>query len=153
MAAISTARKTSTTLTNMYTKTYSELITIPSFKERFEYLKIGGQVGEFTFGSHRYLNQVFYNSPEWKRFRRDIILRDMACDLGVEGYSYEYGLLVHHINPITIEDIAMRSSLILDPENVITTISRTHKAIHYGCYDFMDDFSLTRTQNDTAPWR
>ena len=137
----------------MYKKSYSELVTLETFRERFEYLKIGGQIGEFTFGSHRYLNQLFYKSPEWKSFRREIILRDMACDLGVEGYSYEYGLLVHHINPITIEDIMNRSKAVLDPENAITTILKTHKAIHYGSYDFLEDFSITRSPGDTVPWR
>ena len=135
-------------------KRYSEVILLPTFEERFEYLKLGGQVGYDTFGSHRYLNQVFYNSPEWKKFRRDIFIRDAGCDLGIEGLSYEYGLLVHHLNPITIEDVINRSPLLLDPENAITTVSRTHKAIHYGSFDALEmPFADSRRPFDTIPWR
>lgn len=134
-------------------KTYSELITIPSFMDRFRYLKLGGQVGEDTFGHDRYLNQILYHSPEWKRFRRDIILRDNGCDLGVEGFEIHGKILVHHLNPITIDDILNRSSKVFDPENVISTRHITHNAIHYGCEDLLDIEVVERTPYDTCPWK
>lgn len=113
-------------------KTYSELITIPTFEERFEYLKLDGQVGVETFGFNRYLNQAFYKSDEWLSIRDYVITRDNGCDLGVEGYEIYGRILIHHINPITKDDIVHRSKSLLDPENLITTVKRTHDAIHYG---------------------
>lgn len=133
-------------------KTYSELIILPTFIERFQYLKIDGRVGEETFGYDRYLNQVLYRSPEWKRFRRDIILRDGGCDLACEGHEIFGAALIHHINPITVEDILERHPKIFDPENVITTILNTHNAIHYGDEDLLGIFT-ERTPNDTCPWK
>lgn len=134
-------------------KTYSELITIPTFIERYRYLKIGGRVGEDTFGRDRYLNQILYRSNEWKDFRRDIIIRDNGCDLGCEGYDIYENFMVHHINPITIEDVLNRHPKIFDEENVITTMLNTHNAIHYGDESLLITEPIQRTRNDTCPWR
>ena len=114
----------------MSIKTYSELITLPTFEERFEYLRLYGTVGVETFGYDRYLNQILYNSPEWKCFRRDIIVRDNGCDLACEGYDIHGRILIHHINPISVEDIIKRNSMVFDPENVIATTHDTHNTIH-----------------------
>ena len=114
-------------------KTYSELITLPTFRERFRYLKIGGRVGEETFGWDRKINQYFYQqSDEWKSIRNYVIVRDNGCDLGIEGYDIYSHIIVHHINPITVEDIRMSSDYLLDPEFLICTSLNTHNAIHYG---------------------
>lgn len=134
-------------------RTYSELITIPTFTERFQYLKLGGQVGIETFGFDRYLNQTLYRSPEWKRFRREIIVRDNGCDLACEGYDIVGKILIHHINPLTIDDIIHRDSKIFDPENVICTILNTHNAIHYGDESLLVTEPITRTKYDTCPWK
>lgn len=138
------------------TKTYSELISIPSYEDRFRYLSIGGAVGADTFGCHRYLNQILYSSTEWKAFRRQIIIRDNGCDLAHEDHSLPAGskLLIHHINPLTVEDIINRSPKIFDPENVITTVFDTHQAIHYGNDSFLIATAvIDRKPNDTCPWR
>lgn len=140
-------------MTGTSIKTYSELITIPSFLERFRYLKIGGVVGEETFGHERRLNQILYGCGEWKRFRRDIILRDKGCDLGCEGWDIGDKILVHHINPITVEDVINRSEAIFDPENVISTSFQTHNAIHYGDESLLCIGPVERTPNDTCPWK
>lgn len=148
----------------MSIKTYSELITIPSFEERFRYLQLGGQIGIETFGYDRYLNQILYNSQDWRRFRNHIIIRDNACDLAHEDHEIpswrdENGrlhgpkILIHHINPITLVDIEKRNSMIFDPENVITTILSTHNAIHYGDESLLPKAPIKRSQNDTCPWR
>lgn len=134
-------------------KTYSELITLPTFIERFRYLKIGGRVGKDTFGHDRYLNQILYSSPEWKRFRRDIIIRDNGCDLGLEGFEINGKILVHHIEPITVEDVLRRDLKIFDPENVISTRHLTHNAIHYADESILFVEPIERTPNDTCPWR
>ena len=135
-------------------KTYSELIQIPTFVERYRYLRLGGKAGEITFGNERYLNQTLYRSPEWKSFRREMILRDDGCDLGVDGYSINGIILLHHINPITVEDIYDRSDSVFDPENVICVSKRTHNAIHYGDEELLlIDEIIERTPNDTIPWR
>lgn len=138
---------------NTIIRTYSELITIPTFKERFQYLKLDGRVGIETFGFDRYLNQTLYRSPEWKRFRRDIILRDNGCDLACEGYDIVGKILIHHINPLTIDDILRRDPKIFDPENVISTILNTHNAIHYGDESLLVMEPVVRTKNDTCPWK
>ena len=135
------------------TKTYSELITIPTFIERFHYLKIGGRVGEDTFGHDRYLNQILYRSSEWKRFRRGIILRDNGMDLACDGYEMVGSIIVHHIDPITIDDVLRRDPKIFDPENVVSTWLRTHNAIHYGDESLLYADPIERTPNDTCPWR
>ena len=139
----------------MSIKTYSELIALPTFLERFNYLKIGGKVGQETFGYDRYLNQVLYKSGEWKRFRRDIILRDNGCDLACPDREIPDGviIIVHHINPISVEDVLRRNPAIFDPENVISTTLNTHNAIHYGDEDLLVTGPVIRTQYDTCPWR
>ena len=134
-------------------RTYSELITIPTFEERFEYLKLNGSVGLETFGRDRYLNQILYNSPEWRRFRPEIIVRDNGCDLACEGYEIFGKILIHHINPITAQDILNRNSKVFDPENVITTVHNTHNAIHYGDENLLITAPIERSRNDTCPWR
>lgn len=148
----------------MSIKTYSELITLPSFEERFEYLKLDGQVGKETFGYDRYLNQILYNSQEWRCFRNEIIIRDNACDLACEDHEIsswrdENGrirgqkILIHHINPITVDDVINRSSIVFDPENTITTILSTHNAIHYGDESLLPKVPIERSKNDMCPWR
>ena len=129
------------------------MITLKTYEERFDYLKIGGRVGLETFGYDRYLNQILYNTKQWKKFRREIIIRDNACDLACEGYEINYRILVHHINPITVEDIINRNPMIFDPENAITTTHRTHNAIHYGDKNLLVLQPMERTPNDTCPWR
>lgn len=137
----------------MIFRSYSELITIPTYKERFEYLKLNGVVGRETFGYDRYLNQVLYNSEEWKRFRRKIIERDEALDLGCQGFDIFDRATIHHINPITVDDVINRSFNVFDPDNVITTAYMTHKAIHYGDETLLVDAPIIRTPYDTCPWK
>lgn len=134
-------------------KTYSELITLQTFEDRFNYLQLRGEVGKSTFGHNRYLNQILYNSPEWRRFRNEIIIRDNGCDLAYDGYEIYGRALIHHINPITVEDIVNRNPMVFDPENVITTIHSTHNAIHYGDESLLPKSPIERKQNDTCPWR
>lgn len=136
-------------------RTYSELIKLPTFKERYEYLRLGGRVGEETFGFDRYLNQLFYTSPEWRQLRNDIITRDGGCDLGVRGREIPEGtiILVHHMNPITVDDILNRSDFLLNPEYLICTIKNTHDAIHYGDSESLYQDPIVRSKNDTCPWR
>lgn len=133
--------------------TYSELITISTFEERFEYLKLGGRVGEETFGFERYLNQQFYRSPEWRKFRRDIILRDNGCDLAHPDHEIFAMILIHHLNPIDASDIRDMTSAVLDPNNVVCTKTITHNAIHYGDQSIIDKDPIERKPNDTCPWR
>lgn len=137
----------------MNIRRYSELITIQTFKERYEYLRLGGQVGKETFGFDRYLNQVFYRSKEWKSIRDYVITRDNGCDLGIEGREIPGRILIHHMNPITAEDIYNRSEFLLDPEYLISTIKITHDAIHYGDESLLLSEPIERTKNDTCPWR
>lgn len=137
----------------MSIRTYSELIKIPTFKDRFEYLRLDGKVGEETFGFDRYLNQIFYKSPEWKAARDFVIIRDQGCDLAMEGHEIFGRILVHHMNPISIEDIVNRSKYLLDPEYLICTIKNTHDAIHYGDGSLLITGPIERTKNDTCPWR
>lgn len=134
-------------------KSYSELITLPTFEERFEYLRLNGTVGSETFGHDRYLNQTLYRSPEWKRFRHKIIIRDNGCDLACEGYEIYEKVLIHHINPITVKNILERNPMVFDPENVVCTILNTHNAIHYGDESLIIKAPITRSKNDTCPWR
>ena len=137
----------------MSIKTYSEVIQLPTFLDRYRYLRIGGRVGVETFGYDRYLNQTLYRTPEWKRFRREIILRDNGCDLGCEGYEIVGNILVHHIEPITVEDVLKRDPKIFDPDNAISTSLNTHNAIHYGDESLLITEPLERTKNDTCPWK
>ena len=134
-------------------RTYSELITIPTFEERFEYLQLKGSVGKDTFGYDRYLNQVLYRSPEWKRLRNQIIIRDAGCDLACDGYDVYGKVLIHHLNPITVEDVLARSRKVFDPDNLVCVSHNTHNAIHYGDVDLLVTGPIIRTKNDTCPWR
>lgn len=134
-------------------KTYSEMVKLPTFRERFLYLQIGGLVGHITFGNERYLNQLLYHSGEWKSVRRDIIIRDNGCDLGCAGYDLNEDILIHHIDPITIDDIISRNSKVFDPDNLICTSLNTHNAIHYGDETLIVTDPVTRKQNDMCPWR
>ena len=137
----------------MSIRTYSELITIPTFEERFEYLQLKGSVGKDTFGYDRYLNQVLYRSPEWKRLRNQIIIRDGGCDLACDGYDVYDKVLIHHLNPITVEDVLARSRKVFDPDNLVCVSHNTHNAIHYGDMDLLVTGPIIRTKNDTCPWR
>lgn len=134
-------------------KSYSELITIPTFEERYHYLRIGGRVGVDTFGHDRYLNQILYNSHEWRKFRREIIIRDNGCDMACNGYDIPVRPIVHHINPITVEDVINRHPKVFDPENVILVSHNTHEAIHYSNENLLITAPKERTLNDTCPWR
>ena len=134
-------------------KTYSELITLPTFIERYEYLRLGGRVGEDTFGFDRYLNQIFYKTREWLEVRDFVIVRDNGCDLAMDGYEIQGRILVHHMNPITKEDILYKSKYLLDPEYLVCTIKNTHDAIHYGDRNLLFTTPIERNKNDTCPWR
>lgn len=134
-------------------RTYSELITIPTFEERYKYLRLDGSVGEQTFGFDRYINQVFYQSYEWKKVRDFIIIRDNGCDLGVDGHDIRGKILIHHMNPITINDIETNSEFLLNPEYLISTAHITHNAIHYGDERLLPKGPIERQQYDTCPWR
>lgn len=134
-------------------RTYSELILLPTFEERFEYLKLGGKIGEETFGFDRYLNQMFYRSEEWKQLRHEIIARDLGCDLGIQGEDIFDRIIIHHMNPITKQDILQRTDLLLNPEYLITTRKRTHDAIHYGDSRFLGQAIIERRPGDTCPWK
>lgn len=138
---------------SMNIRRYSELIQIPTFEERFEYLRLDGQVGADTFGSDRYLNQIFYKSPEWKKIRDEIIIRDQCCDLAMPGYDIHGPVLIHHLNPITKEDILSRTDLLLNPEYLVCTIQSTHNAIHYGDVNLLITNPIERKPNDTCPWK
>ena len=137
----------------MIIKTYSELITITNYKDRYNYLKLDGKVGEKTFGFNRYINQEFYHSDDWLSFRDEIIIRDNGCDLGMEGYDIRGSIFVHHINPVTLDDIINRRHCVFDPENTISTKLSTHNAIHYGDESLLILPPIERSKNDTCPWR
>lgn len=134
-------------------KSYSELIKLKTFDERIQYLYLGDKLCHETFGRYRYLNQQFYTSKEWRRLRDEIILRDGGCDLGVEGCDLrKMSALIHHINPITIEDLIERSPKVFDPDNLITLSLKTHNYIHYGTETAETTF-VERFPNDTCPWK
>lgn len=137
----------------MNVRTYSELIAIPTYKERFEYLKLDGTVGVDTFGYDRYLNQILYHSSEWRSFRNEMNVRDNGCDLAMDGYMIHGNFLLHHLNPITVDDVINRRPNVFDPENVVTTVLKTHNAIHYGDSNLLILEPIVRTKNDTCPWR
>lgn len=143
----------STVVINPMNKTYSELVKLKTFQERFDYLKLGGVIGEDTFGHQRYLNQSFYRSSEWSKIRKDVILRDMGKDLALDDYDIFGSVIVHHINPITIDDIINGSDKLTDPENLICVSIKTHNAIHYGDIDVLSDVFVERSKNDTTPWK
>ena len=134
-------------------RTYSELITFPTFEERYRYLRLEGKVGEDTFGFDRWLNQSFYKDPEWRAIRDKIIIRDNGCDLGIPGREIYSRIIVHHMNPITKDDILSRSTFLLNPEYLICTVKNTHDAIHYGDEGLLIKAPIERTKNDTCPWR
>lgn len=134
-------------------RTYSELSKLKTFKERFEYLKLDGKVGIDTFGHDRYLNQILYQLPEWKNARDKVIIRDNGCDLGVEGYDIYGRVIVHHMNPITIDDVLNRESHIFNLEYLISTTHNTHNAIHYSDENALPKDPVIRTKNDTCPWK
>lgn len=136
----------------MTNKRYSEMCQLDTFDARFEYLKLGGGVGRSTFGFDRYLNQHFYSSREWHDVRNYVIVRDNGCDLGVDGYEIHVKLLIHHINPMSIDDVVKREEWILDPEFLITTSHDTHNAIHYGGSNPYPRVVLERTPRDTKLW-
>lgn len=136
----------------MRIRSYSELISLPTYEDRFEYLKIGGFVGRETFGAERYLNQTFYRSAEWKRIRHQVIARDLGCDLAVEGFDVHDRIIIHHMNPITPEDIHSHNMDILNPEYLISTAHRTHNAIHYGDILSLPSRLIERKPGDTKLW-
>lgn len=137
----------------MSIRTYSELITLPTFEERYRYLKLGSKIGDETFGFDRYLNQLFYRSQKWRSIRDQVIIRDNGCDLGIEGHEIYGKIIIHHMNPITFDDIAKESAFLLDPEYLISTIHNTHNAIHYGDEKLLITSPVMRSKNDTCPWR
>lgn len=140
---------------DIMSRSYSELIKIDSFLDRYKYLKIGGRVGEQTFGSDRYMNQILYHSSEWRHFRSRVILRDLSNDMAMDGYEIfdKRNLVVHHINPITVEDILNRDPKIFDMENVVCVSLGTHNAIHYGDESQLPIILTERFENDTCPWK
>ena len=152
-------------MSTLFKKSYKELIRLSTMRERFEYLKQTGVIGARTFGGDRYLNQILYKSPEWRSFRNRIIIRDNGCDLAMPGYDIipvlngkplkgrnDY-IIIHHINPLTPEDIQQRCSAIFDENNVVCVSPRTHRAIHYGDASLLPEEFVPRTPNDTCPWK
>lgn len=135
-------------------RTYSELIKLPTFEDRYEYLKLNGKIGEETFGFDRYINQQLYQrSQKWKSVRDKVIIRDNGCDLSMEGYEIWGKIIIHHMNPITIEDIERESDFVFNPEYLISTSLNTHNAIHYGDENLLIKAPIERTKYDTCPWR
>lgn len=134
-------------------KSYHEMIEISNFFDRFNYVKLEGYVGASTFGSNRYLNQMLYRSYEWKKFRNEIVLRDNGCDLADPDREIGGIIIVHHLNPITIDDVAQRRSCVFDPDNVVCVSHITHEAIHYGDESLLVKDPVERYPGDTIPWR
>ena len=134
-------------------RTYSELIQLSTFEERFRYLKLDGLVGKDTFGFDRYLNQEFYRSKEWKEVRDFVIVRDNGCDLGMDGYEIVGRIYIHHMNPITVNDIVHSSDFLLNPDYLICVSHNTHNAVHYGDEDLLVTAPVERRKNDTCPWK
>lgn len=134
-------------------RTYSELSKLATFKDRYNYLRLDGFVGEETFGFDRYLNQLFYTSQKWRSIRDFVIIRDNGCDLGVEGYEIHDKIIIHHMNPITVSDIMNETEYLLDPEFLISTMHNTHNAIHYGDENLLITGPIERKPNDTCPWK
>ena len=138
----------------MSIRTYTELSRLPTFKERYQYLRLGGRVGKETFGFDRWINQFFYQrSREWKQVRDHVIVRDNGCDLGIPGHEIYGKILVHHMNPISMEDFERESEFLLEPEFLICTSHNTHNAIHYGDENLLITGPIVRTKNDTCPWK
>ena len=134
-------------------RNYTELSKLQTFEERFNYLKLNGIVGKETFGYDRYLNQILYQRPEWKSVRNKVIIRDNGCDLGIIGREIQNRIIIHHMNPITVEDIKSRNPIVFDPEYLISTVHRTHNAIHYSDEDLLPKNPIERKPNDTCPWK
>lgn len=139
-------------MTNL-SRSYKELLQLETFEERYEYLKLNGVVAEDTFGSKRYLNQMLYTSPEWRSIRDTIIVRDSGCDLGIIDRPIYDKIYIHHINPITIDDILDGNPIVFDPNNLICVSHITHEAIHYGDSNLLPKDYVERTPNDTCLWR
>ena len=137
----------------MKLKSYRNLILLPTFEERYEYLKLSGVVGESTFGFDRYLNQEFYTSKEWRQFRYKMIARDEGCDMGHPDFPIGGRVILHHINPLLVEDFENSSDALFDPDNVICVSEATHNAIHFGDETLLPAEPIIRTANDTCPWR
>lgn len=137
----------------MMIRTYSELSKLKSFEERYNYLRLRGRVGDSTFGYDRYLNQILYTSQRWRKARDKVIIRDNGCDLGVDGYQINDMIIVHHMNPITVEDIEMGKPEVFDPEYLICVSDLTHKAIHYSDSNLLPQTPIERFKGDTCPWR
>ena len=137
----------------MNIRTYSDLSKLTTFEDRYNYLRLNGFVGQETFGFDRYLNQVFYKSAKWRSVRDFVIIRDNGCDLGIEGREIYGKIIIHHMNPITIQDIEQESDFLLDPEFLISTVHETHNAIHYGDENLLIRMPIERKPNDTCPWR
>lgn len=134
-------------------RSYSELSKLQSFEERFRYLQLNGEVGKDTFGFDRYINQKYYKSREWKSIRDKVILRDNGCDLGIEGRDIHGRILIHHMNPISVKDIEEQSEFLTNPEYLICITHNTHNAVHYGDENLLVKEPITRTKNDTCPWK
>lgn len=134
-------------------RTYSELISLPTFEERYAYLKLDGIVGQETFGFDRWINQIFYKSEEWKKIKRFVVIRDEGCDLAVDGYEIHGSIYVHHMNPVDLKDIVDRTEYLLNPEYLICTSFLTHNGIHYGDKDHIPYQVAYREPNDTCPWK
>ena len=139
-------------MSNHY-RSYKELSRLKTFDERFEYLKIGGVVGESTFGFERFMNQMLYNSSKWKRIRNQVIIRDNGCDLGLDGYDIQDKIIVHHMNPMTVDDLKEFSEDVFDPEYLICVSPMTHNAIHYGDRNLLPKPFVERRPGDTCPWK
>lgn len=131
---------------------YRDLRSLRTHQERFAYLKLGGTVGEATFGHERWMNQEFYRSTEWRQIRHHVIARDLGCDLGIDGYEIHDRVYIHHMNPMTAEEIAHGDGSILDPEYLITVTHRTHNAIHYGSEKLLPQPMVIRRPGDTKLW-
>lgn len=137
----------------MKIRTYSELEKLKTFKERFDYLSLSGRVGNSTFGFERYFNQRFYTSSEWKHIRDEIISRDNGCDLGLKGYDIGGKIIIHHMNPVLLNDIVGRTDILTDPEYLVCVSLNTHNAIHYGNEETLNNQIIERTPNDMCPWK
>lgn len=137
----------------MWIKSYSELKSLSTFEERYNYLRLRGNVGQDTFGFDRIFNQMFYRSREWKSIRNQVIIRDNGCDLGIEGYEIHERIIIHHMNPISLEDIQENTEFLMNPEYLITTTHQTHNAIHYGDESLIRRAPVERTRFDTCPWK
>ena len=133
-------------------RTYSELIRIPTFEDRFEYLKLHGEVGKNTFGFDRYLNQVFYRSKEWRRLRNKVIIRDNGCDMALKGCEIADKIIIHHMNPVKLKNIVDRDEGLLNPEFLVCVSPITHNAIHYGDFDLINNGLIERKPGDTLLW-